>query len=136
MGCARLPAQPAVVRVAWASKPLGPPGVCKGASSGVLRLARHSGAAGSYSWSVKTSSRLHPNRSPMTVDSYAFDDSDALTAAGVRVRIPAGVHRVERRSLVLRVRLGGREVDLTLAEFERLRSSGLVKAVSGPAATN
>jgi predicted thioesterase len=72
----------------------------------------------------------------MTVDSYAFVDSDAPTAAGVRVRIPAGVHPVEQRSLVFRVRLGGREVDLTLAEFDRLRSTGLVKVVSGPAATS
>lgn len=72
----------------------------------------------------------------MTVDSYAFEDSDALTAAGVRVRIPAGEHLVERRSLVFRVRLGGREVDLTLAEFDRLRSTGLVKVVSDPAATS
>lgn len=70
----------------------------------------------------------------MTVASYAFDDSDALTAAGVPVRIPAGVYLVERRSLVFRVRLGGREVDLTLAEFDRLRSTGLVTAASDPAA--
>ena len=72
----------------------------------------------------------------MTVANYAFDDSDVLTANGVRVRIPAGVYLVERRSLVFRVRLGGREVDLTLAEFDRLRSTGLVTATSDPAATS
>jgi hypothetical protein len=72
----------------------------------------------------------------MTVASYTFDDSDALTAAGVQVRIPAGVHLVERRLLVFRVRLGEREVDLTLAEFDRLQSTGAVRAVAGPAATS
>ena len=66
----------------------------------------------------------------MTVASFAFDDCDALTAAGVPVRIPAGVHLVERRSLVFRVRLGGREVDLTLAEFARLQAAGRVRADS------
>lgn len=72
----------------------------------------------------------------MTVASYAFDDCDALTAAGIPVRIPAGVYLAERRSLVFRVRLGGREVDLTLAEFDRLRSTGLVTVASDPAATS
>lgn len=115
---------------------LGRQGISEDASSGVLRLAQLAGAAGSYSCGVKTGSRLRPSRSPMTVASYAFDDSDALTAAGVPVRIPAGVHLVERRSLVFRVRLGGREVDLTLAEFDRLQSTGLVTAVSDPAATS
>jgi len=44
----------------------------------------------------------------MTVERYAFTDCEATTAAGVPLRIPAGVHHVERRSLVFRVRLGGR----------------------------
>ena len=72
----------------------------------------------------------------MTVASYAFEEFDTLTAAGVPVRIPAGVHLVERRSLVFRVRLGGREVDLALAEFNRLQSTGLVSAVSDPSASS
>ena len=42
----------------------------------------------------------------MTVERYAFHDCEATTAAGVPLRIPAGVHHVERRSLVFRVRLG------------------------------
>lgn len=60
----------------------------------------------------------------MTVERYAFHDCEATTAAGVPLCIPAGVHRVERRSLVFRVRLGGRELDLTLAEWERLLHAG------------
>lgn len=62
----------------------------------------------------------------MTVDRYAFNDCAAITAAGMPLRIPAGVHEVERRLLVFRVRLGGREVDVTLAEWERLRHAGCV----------
>lgn len=65
----------------------------------------------------------------MTVERYAFTDCDATTAAGVPLRIPAGVHQVERRSLVFRVRLGGRELDLTLAEWERLLDAGCVGPV-------
>jgi hypothetical protein len=65
----------------------------------------------------------------MTVERYAFHDSEATTAAGVPLRIPAGVHHVERRSLVFRVRLGGRELDLTLAEWERLLDAGCVGPV-------
>jgi hypothetical protein len=65
----------------------------------------------------------------MTVDRYAFIDCDATTAAGVPLRIPAGVHHVERRSLVFRVRLGGRELDLTLAEWERLMHAGCVRPI-------
>jgi hypothetical protein len=48
----------------------------------------------------------------------------------VPLRIPAGVHHVERRSLVFRVRLGGRELDLTLAEWERLLHAGCVGPIS------
>jgi len=66
----------------------------------------------------------------MTVERYAFNDCDATTAAGEPLRIPAGVHRVERRSLVFRVRLGGRELDLTLAEWERLLHAGSVGPIS------
>ena len=65
----------------------------------------------------------------MTVERYAFNDCEATTAAGVPLRIPAGVHHVERRSLVFRVRLGGRELDLTLAEWERLLDAGCVGPV-------
>jgi len=65
----------------------------------------------------------------MTVERYAFHDCEATTAAGVPLRIPAGVHQVERRSLVFRVRLGGRELDLTLAEWERLLDVGCVGPV-------
>lgn len=63
----------------------------------------------------------------MTVERYAFTDCEATTAAGVPLRIPAGVHHVERRSLVFRVRLGGRELDLTLAG----RTAAARRAVSG-----
>lgn len=64
----------------------------------------------------------------MTQARYEFDEIDTLTAAGGEVRFPAGVHPVERRSLVFRVRLGGREVDLTLAEFDRLMQAGRIRA--------
>ncbi|HRD97075.1 MAG TPA: hypothetical protein PLA97_11830 [Rubrivivax sp.] len=57
---------------------------------------------------------------------YAFNDCEATTAAGMPLRIPAGFHLVERRSLVFRLRLGGRELDLTLAEWERLLQAGFV----------
>jgi hypothetical protein len=70
----------------------------------------------------------------MTVERYAFNDCEAITAAGVPLRIPAGVHEVERRLLVFRVRLGGREVDVTLAEWERLRHAGFVGPPSDAAA--
>lgn len=66
----------------------------------------------------------------MIVERYAFHDCEATTAAGVPLRIPAGVHHVERRSLVFRVRLGGRELDLTLAEWERLLHAGCVGPIS------
>ena len=66
----------------------------------------------------------------MTVERYAFHDCEATTAAGVLLRIPDGVHHVERRSLVFRVRLGGRELDLTLAEWERLLHAGCVESIS------
>jgi len=62
----------------------------------------------------------------MTVEGYAFNDCEATTAGGVLLRIPAGVDHVERRSLVFRVRLGGRERDLTLAEWERLLHAGCI----------
>jgi hypothetical protein len=62
----------------------------------------------------------------MTIERYAFNDREATTAAGVPLRIPAGVHLVERRSLVFRVRVGGRELDLTLAEWARLLHAGCV----------
>ena len=70
----------------------------------------------------------------MTIASYAFEDTDAISASGATVRIPTGVHLVERRSLVFRIRLGGREVDLTLAEFERLQRAGRVRPGSDPVA--
>jgi len=60
----------------------------------------------------------------MTVERYAFNDCKATMAAGVPLRIPAGVHHVERRSLVFNVRLGGREFDLMLVEWERLSRAG------------
>lgn len=66
----------------------------------------------------------------MTVERYAFIDCDATTAAGAPLRIAAGVHLVERRSLVFRLRLGGRELDLTLAEWERLLQAGCVGPIS------
>lgn len=66
----------------------------------------------------------------MTLAAYAFDGEDALAASGVKVSIPAGVYLVERRSLVYRLRLGGREIDLTLGEFERLMQSGRVRRSS------
>lgn len=68
----------------------------------------------------------------MTVASYSFEEAEAVTAAGVTVRIPAGLHLVEERLLVFRVRVGGREVDLTLAEFHRLRSAGRIRAAANP----
>lgn len=77
--------------------------------------------AGSYSGCMKF------------VERYAFQDCDATTAAGVSMRIPTGVHQVERRSLVFRVRLGGREVDLTLAEWDRLQQAACVGPVSATA---
>jgi len=52
----------------------------------------------------------------MAVERYAFTDCEATTTAGASLRIPAGVHHVEGRSLTFRVRLGGRELDLTMAE--------------------
>lgn len=74
--------------------------------------------------SVRISDRL-----PMTEACYEFDEIDAVTSAGGAVRFPAGVHAVARRSLVFRVRLGGREVDLTLAEFDRLLRAGRIRAI-------
>lgn len=58
---------------------------------------------------------------------YEFDGGDVLAASGAMVSIPAGAYVVEKRSLVYRVRLGGRQIDLTLGEFERLRLAGRVK---------
>jgi hypothetical protein len=72
-------------------------------------------------------------RSVMSVVRWGFADLEVTSAGGASVRIPAGEHAVERRSLVYRMRLGGREVDLTLAEFERLQRAGLVWPVSGVA---
>jgi hypothetical protein len=69
------------------------------------------------------------HRLPMTPVQYEFDEIDAVTAAGGPVRFPAGVHPVARRSLVFRVRLGGREVDLTRAEFDRLLRAGRIRAL-------
>lgn len=66
----------------------------------------------------------------MTLTAYAFDGEDLLAASGAKVSIPAGVYLVERRSLVHRIRLGGREIDLTLGEFERLLQSGRIKPSS------
>jgi hypothetical protein len=63
---------------------------------------------------------------PMTVERYAFNDGEAITAAGVSMRIPGGAHEVERRVLVFRARLHGGEVDVTRAEWERLRRGGCV----------
>lgn len=57
---------------------------------------------------------------------YEFEEVTATSAAGAAVSIPAGVHAVERHSLSFRLQLGGREVDLTLAEFERLERAGRV----------
>lgn len=71
-----------------------------------------------------------PLGDPMTLAACAFDGEDVLAASGVKVNIPTGVHWVERRSLVYRVRLGGREIDITLGEFERLVQSGRVKPSS------
>lgn len=65
----------------------------------------------------------------MTEARYEFDEIDAVTSAGGAVRFPAGVHAVVRRSLVFRVRLGGRDVDLTLAEFDRLLRAGRIRAI-------
>jgi len=65
----------------------------------------------------------------MTVASHYFDEFDAVTAAGGSVRSPAGVRPAEWRSLVFRVRFGGRDVDLTLAEFDRLLQAGRVRAL-------
>lgn len=72
----------------------------------------------------------------MTFAAYVFDGEDVLAASGDRVSIPAGVFLVERRSLVRRVRLGGREIDLTLGEFERLLQAGRVKPSSEPPAAD
>ena len=55
---------------------------------------------------------------------YRFEACQPTHAAGHKVNIPAGVHTVERRSLSVRVHVGGREVDLTLAEFSRLQTEG------------
>lgn len=63
----------------------------------------------------------------MSQATYEFDGVDTLSAAGAAVSIPAGIHLVERRSLVHRLRLGGRQVDLTLAEFDRLLHAGRVR---------
>ena len=76
------------------------------------------------SLSVRISHRL-----PMTQARYEFDEIDAVTSAGGAVRFPAGVHPIARRSLVFRVRIGGREVDLTLAEFDRLLRAGRIRAL-------
>lgn len=66
----------------------------------------------------------------MNVAEYQFAETDVQTAAGALVRIPAGTYPVEKRALVFRVRLGGREVDLTLAEFDRLEKAGKVYRVA------
>lgn len=63
----------------------------------------------------------------MTLAAYAFDGEDALFAFAVKVSIQTGVSLVETRSLVPRVRVAGRVVDITLGEFERLLRSGRVK---------
>ena len=103
------------------------------AEGGFRQRGRCGPAAGSYSGRTEIASEPSSRRLQMTVASYAFDETDAVTAAGVALRIPAGLHQVERRSLVFRVRIGGREVALPLAEFERLRSAGRVKAAADPA---
>jgi hypothetical protein len=77
-----------------------------------------------------SSSPAHRFRAIHDRQRYAFTDCEATTAAGVPLRIPAGVHHVERRSLVFRVRLGGRELDLTLADWERLLHAGCVGPIS------
>lgn len=74
-----------------------------------------------------------PDQTPAA---YEFDGDDVLAASGVMVSIPAGIYFVERRSLVHRVRLGGRQIDLTLGEFERLIQAGRVKPGSGSAASD
>lgn len=70
-------------------------------------------------------------RSVATSRRYVFAATQAVNAGGMVVRIPPGDYPVERRSLVHRVRLGGREVDLTLAEFRRLQRAGLVRVSAG-----
>lgn len=66
---------------------------------------------------------------------YAIDDADITSSAGAPVRVPPGRYAVERRSLVYRLRVGGREVDLTLREFDRLLQRGRIRPadVSGSA---
>lgn len=50
----------------------------------------------------------------------------ATNVAGHKCTIPAGIHSLARNSLSARVRVGGREFDLTVAEFMRLREKGKV----------
>lgn len=85
--------------------------------------------SGPYSWGDKhrQSSMTSPELASGT---YEFDGDDVLAASGATVSIPAGAYLVEKRSLVYRVRVGGREVDLTLGEFERLLRSDRVKPSS------
>lgn len=63
----------------------------------------------------------------MKVTDYEFAEGDVLTASGSPIRIPGGTYPVEKHALVFRVRLRGREVDLTLAEFDRLERAGKVR---------
>lgn len=60
-------------------------------------------------------------------DRYCFEACAATNAAGGKRTIPAGAYAVSRNSLAIRVQIGGRVVELTLAEFACLRAQGMVR---------
>ena len=57
---------------------------------------------------------------------YRFEECAATKAAGSKCTIPAGTHAVSRNSLAVRVQVGGRVIELTLAEFARLQAEAKV----------
>lgn len=59
-----------------------------------------------------------------TTKQYRFEECMATNVAGHKCTIPAGIHSVARNSLSARVRVGGREIDVTVAEFMRLTEEG------------
>ncbi|MBN8489810.1 MAG: hypothetical protein J0M00_00055 [Burkholderiales bacterium] len=59
-------------------------------------------------------------------DRYRFEECTATNAAGSKCTIPAGTHAVTRNSLAVRVKIGGRELELTLAELARLQAEAKV----------
>lgn len=66
------------------------------------------------------------DRSVAMAERYRFEECAATNAAGSKCTIPAGTHAVSRNSLAVRVQVGGRVIELTLAEFARMQAEAKV----------